>query len=118
MNTLSGGESQRLKLIRSLAEAHSRRTATGPTLYLFDEPTTGLHFDDIRLLAGVLHRLVDEGHSVLVVEHNLDLIRQADWVIDLGPDAGDEGGQLVAQGPPSTLTKNKQSHTAKALRDA
>mgnify|MGYP001302976062 FL=1 len=118
VNTLSGGESQRLKLIRSLAEAHSKRTATGPTLYLFDEPTTGLHFDDIRLLARVLHRLVDEGHSVLVVEHNLDLIRQADWVIDLGPDAGDEGGQLVAQGPPSTLTKNKQSHTAKALRDA
>ena len=118
VNTLSGGESQRLKLVRSLAEAHSKRTATGPTLYLFDEPTTGLHFDDIRLLARVLHRLVDEGHSVLVVEHNLDLIRQADWVIDLGPDAGDEGGQLVAQGPPPTLAKNKQSHTAKALRGA
>ena len=116
VNTLSGGESQRLKLVRSLAEAHSKRTATGPTLYLFDEPTTGLHFDDIRLLARVLHRLVDEEHSVLVVEHNLDLIRQADWVIDLGPDAGDEGGQLVAQGPPSTLAKNKKSHTAKALR--
>jgi excinuclease ABC subunit A len=118
VNTLSGGESQRLKLVRSLAEAHSKRTATGPTLYLFDEPTTGLHFDDIRLLARVLHRLVDEGHSVLVVEHNLDLIRQANWVIDLGPDAGDEGGQLVAQGPPHTLAKNKQSHTAKALRGA
>jgi len=117
VNTLSGGESQRLKLVRSLAEAHSKRTATGPTLYLFDEPTTGLHFDDIRLLARVLHRLVDEGHSVLVVEHNLDLIRQADWVIDLGPDAGDEGGQLVAQATPPTLAKNKQSHTAKALRD-
>ena len=116
VNTLSGGESQRLKLVRSLSEANSKRTATGPTLYLFDEPTTGLHFDDIRLLARVLHRLVDEGHSVLVVEHNLDLIRQADWVIDLGPDAGDEGGQLVAQGPPPTLAKNKQSHTAKALR--
>ncbi|MBT6789629.1 MAG: excinuclease ABC subunit UvrA [Verrucomicrobia bacterium] len=116
VNTLSGGESQRLKLVRSLAEAHSKRTATGPTLYLFDEPTTGLHFDDIRLLARVLHRLVDEGHSVLVVEHNLDLIRQADWVIDLGPDAGDEGGQLVAQATPPTLAKNKQSHTAKALR--
>ncbi|MDE2656345.1 MAG: excinuclease ABC subunit UvrA [Verrucomicrobiota bacterium] len=116
VNTLSGGESQRLKLVRSLAEAHSKRTATGPTLYLFDEPTTGLHFDDIRLLARVLHRLVDEGHSVLVVEHNLDLIRQADWVIDLGPDAGDEGGQLVAQATPPTLAKNKKSHTAKALR--
>ena len=117
VNTLSGGESQRLKLIRSLTEAHSKRTATGPTLYLFDEPTTGLHFDDIRLLAKMLHRLVDEGHSVLVVEHNLDLIRQADWIIDLGPDAGDEGGQLIAQGSPQTIAKNKQSHTAKALRD-
>ena len=117
VNTLSGGESHRLKLVRSLAEAQGKRTATGPTLYLFDEPTTGLHFDDIRLLAKVLHRLVDEGHSVLVVEHNLDLIRQADWIIDLGPDAGDEGGQLIAQGPPPTLAKHKQSHTAKALRD-
>ncbi|MBC8244004.1 MAG: excinuclease ABC subunit UvrA [Verrucomicrobia bacterium] len=116
VNTLSGGESQRLKLVRSLAEAHSRRTATGPTLYLFDEPTTGLHFDDVRLLAKVLHRLVDEGHSVIVVEHNLDLIRQADWVIDLGPDAGDEGGQLTAQGPPATLAKSLRSHTSKALR--
>jgi len=117
VNTLSGGESQRLKLVRSLAEAQVKRTTTGPTLYLFDEPTTGLHFDDIRLLAKMLHRLVDEGHSVLVVEHNLDLIRQADWIIDLGPDAGDEGGQLIAQGSPPTLAKNKQSHTAKALRD-
>ena len=70
----------------------------------------------MRLLAKVLHQLVDEGHSVIVVEHNLDLIRQADWVIDLGPEAGDEGGQLIAQGPPATIAKNKQSHTAKALR--
>ena len=117
VNTLSGGESQRLKLVRSLAEAQGKRTTTGPTLYLFDEPTTGLHFDDVRLLAKVLHRLVDKGHSVIVVEHNLDLIRQADWVIDLGPDAGDEGGQLVAEGPPATLAKGKQNHTAKALRN-
>ena len=117
VNTLSGGESQRLKLIRSLTEAHSKRTATGPTLYLFDEPTTGLHFDDIRLLAKMLHRLVDEGHSVLVVEHNLDLIRQADWIIDLGPDAGDEGGQLIAQGSPQTIAKNKHSLTANAFSD-
>ena len=116
VNTLSGGESQRLKLVRSLAEAHSKRTANGPTLYLFDEPTTGLHYDDVRLLAKVLHRLVDEGHSVIVVEHNLDLIRQADWVIDLGPDAGDEGGQLTAQGPPAALAKNLRGHTSKALR--
>jgi len=118
VNTLSGGESQRLKLVRSLAEVQSKRTTTGPTLYLFDEPTTGLHFDDIRLLARVLHHLVDEGHSVLVVEHNIDLIHQADWVIDLGPEAGDEGGRLIAQGSPATLAKNKQSHTAKALRAA
>ena len=115
VNTLSGGESQRLKLIRSLAEAQGKET--GPTLYLFDEPTTGLHFDDVRLLAKVLHRLVDEGHSVIVVEHNLDLIRQADWVIDLGPDAGDEGGQLTAEGTPAALAKTRHNHTAKALRD-
>ena len=80
VNTLSGGESQRLKLVRSLAEAQGKRTDTGPTLFLFDEPTTGLHFDDVRLLSKVLHRLVDEGHTVVVVGHNLDLIRQADWM--------------------------------------
>ncbi|MDP6794604.1 MAG: excinuclease ABC subunit UvrA [Verrucomicrobiota bacterium] len=117
VNTLSGGESQRLKLIRSLAEAQSKGTNIGPTLYLFDEPTTGLHFDDVRLLAKVLHRLVDESHSVIVVEHNLDLIRQADWVIDLGPDAGDEGGQLTAEGSPVTLAKIRHNHTARALRN-
>ena len=81
VNTLSGGESQRLKLVRSLAEAQGKRAVTGPTLFLFDEPTTGLHFDDVRLLSKVLHRLVDEGHSVVVVEHNLDLIRQADCAV-------------------------------------
>ena len=116
VNTLSGGESQRLKLIRSLAEAQGKREVTGPTLFLFDEPTTGLHFDDVRLLAKVLHRLVEDGHSVIVVEHNLDLIRQADWVVDLGPDAGDEGGQLVAEGPPEEIEKNEQSKTGQALR--
>ena len=116
VNTLSGGESQRLKLVRSLAEAQGKRAVTGPTLFLFDEPTTGLHFDDVRLLSKVLHRLVDEGHSVVVVEHNLDLIRQADWVIDLGPDAGDEGGQLVAEGPPEVIARNRRSRTGKALR--
>ena len=116
VNTLSGGESQRLKLVRSLAEAQGKRTVTGPTLFLFDEPTTGLHFDDVRLLSKVLHRLVDEGHTVVVVEHNLDLIRQADWVIDLGPDAGDEGGQLVAEGPPEVIARNRRSRTGKALR--
>ena len=116
VNTLSGGESQRLKLVRSLAEAQGKRAVTGPTLFLFDEPTTGLHFDDVRLLSKVLHRLVDEGHSVVVVEHNLDLIRQADWVIDLGPDAGDEGGQIVAEGPPEVIARNRRSRTGKALR--
>ena len=116
VNTLSGGESQRLKLVRSLSEAQGKRAVTGPTLFLFDEPTTGLHFDDVRLLSKVLHRLVDEGHSVVVVEHNLDLIRQADWVIDLGPDAGDEGGQLVAEGPPEVIARNRRSRTGKALR--
>ena len=118
VNTLSGGESQRLKLVRSLAEAQNKGTIIGPTMYLFDEPTTGLHFDDVRLLAKVMHRLVNEGHSVIVVEHNLDLIRQADWVIDLGPDAGDAGGQLTAEGSPATLAKIRHNHTAKALRNA
>ena len=118
VNTLSGGESQRLKLVRSLAEAQGKRSLSGPTLFLFDEPTTGLHFDDIRLLSGVLHRLVDEGHSVIVVEHNLDMIRQADWIIDLGPDAGDDGGQLVAEGPVEKIVKNKKSYTARALLSA
>ena len=117
VNTLSGGESQRLKLVRSLAEAQNKGTIIGPTMYLFDEPTTGLHFDDVRLLAKVMHRLVNEGHSVIVVEHNLDLIRQADWVIDLGPDAGDAGGQLTAEGSPATLAKIRHNHTAKALRN-
>tara|TARA_Y100000739_G_scaffold20948_1_gene16472 strand:- start:1081 stop:4005 length:2925 start_codon:yes stop_codon:yes gene_type:complete len=115
LNTMSGGESQRLKLVRSLAEAQGKRELAGSTMFLFDEPTTGLHFDDIRLLNGVLHRLVDEGHSVIVVEHNLDMIRQSDWIIDLGPEAGDEGGQLVAEGPLEKIVKNKRSNTAKAL---
>ena len=115
LNTMSGGESQRLKLVRSLAEAQGKRELAGSTMFLFDEPTTGLHFDDIRLLTGVLHRLVDEGHSVIVVEHNLDMIRQSDWIIDLGPEAGDEGGELVAEGPLEKIVKNKRSNTAKAL---
>src|SRR5262249_25649099 len=119
INTLSGGESQRLKLVRHLAEAftgtetHSdsrsriphpaSRTIARPspvaprpsTLFLFDEPTTGLHFDDVRVLLKVFQRLVDGGHSILVIEHNLDVIKSADWVIDLGPEAGDRGGEIV-----------------------
>ncbi|PYK61455.1 MAG: hypothetical protein DME21_09110 [Verrucomicrobia bacterium] len=137
INTLSGGESQRLKLVSHLAEAATQvgrgvptaplptpdtspadgplRTA-GPTLFLFDEPTTGLHFDDVRLLLKVFQRLVDAGHSVLVIEHNLDVIKCADWIIDLGPEAGDEGGQIVAQGIPEKIAACEASHTGRFLQ--
>ncbi|HWI59752.1 MAG TPA: excinuclease ABC subunit UvrA, partial [Bacillota bacterium] len=128
INTLSGGESQRLKLVRELTEAghatpSDRGTANGspasgrPTLFLFDEPTTGLHFDDVRVLLKVFQRLVDAGHSVIVIEHNLDVIKAADWLIDLGPDAGDQGGEIVAQGTPEAVAECPQSHTGRALRD-
>jgi excinuclease ABC subunit A len=127
INTLSGGESQRLKLVRHLAEvivaADVRRLTSNqplptsaPTLFLFDEPTTGLHFDDVRVLLKVFQRLVDAGHSVLVIEHNLDVMKSADWIIDLGPDAGDEGGQIVAAGTPEQIAACPESHTGKALR--
>ncbi len=141
INTLSGGESQRLKLVRHLAEAIQRRTSVPPvanlkskktenlnavenrdrqddcpTLFLFDEPTTGLHFDDVRVLLKVFQRLVDAGHSVLVIEHNLDVIKSADWVIDLGPDAGDEGGAIVATGTPEQVAACAASHTGHALK--
>jgi excinuclease ABC subunit A len=86
-------------------------------LFLFDEPTTGLHFDDVRVLLKVFQRLVNAGHSVLVIEHNLDVIKSADWIIDLGPDAGDQGGQLVAQGTPETVAASPGSHTGQALRE-
>jgi len=92
------------------------RTA-GPTLFLFDEPTTGLHFDDVRLLLKVFQRLVDAGHSVVVIEHNLDVIKCAEWVIDLGPEAGDEGGQIVATGTPEDIAAYETSHTGRFLRD-
>ena len=143
INTLSGGESQRLKLVSHLAEsgagvtpAHSatsnsnqpvptgrrakvsadRRDAR-PTLFLFDEPTTGLHFDDIRVLLKAFQRLVDAGHSVLVIEHNLDVIKCADWIIDLGPEAGDEGGYIVAHGTPEDIAGCETSHTGRYLRN-
>jgi excinuclease ABC subunit A len=145
INTLSGGESQRLKLVRHLAEATSgqapsvpavritrpryparraaiplepptRTTGATRTLFLFDEPTTGLHFDDVRILLKVFQRLVDAGHSVLVIEHNLDVIKSADWLIDLGPDAGDQGGQVVAEGTPEQVAACPRSHTGQALR--
>ncbi len=119
INTLSGGESQRLKLVRHLADfANASGTDAKPTLFLFDEPTTGLHFDDVRVLLQVFQRLVTAGHSVLIIEHNLDVIKSADWVIDLGPDAGDQGGEIVAQGTPEQIAAHPASHTGKALKEA
>ncbi|HNX10624.1 MAG TPA: excinuclease ABC subunit UvrA [bacterium] len=109
--TLSGGEAQRIKLATELS-----RPATGHTLYLLDEPTTGLHFADIDRLLKVLHRLVDKGHTVLIIEHNLDVIKSVDWIIDLGPEGGDQGGQIVACGTPRQVAQNKNSWTGKYLK--
>jgi excinuclease ABC subunit A len=109
--TLSGGEAQRVRLARELG-----RRETGRTLYLLDEPTTGLHFDDVRRLLEVLGRLVDAGNTVVVIEHNLDVIKCADWVIDLGPGAGDEGGRVVVSGTPEAVARSRRSHTARYLR--
>jgi len=110
--TLSGGEAQRLKIARELARAKG-----GRRLYILDEPTTGLHLDDVRVLCRVLDRLVDAGHTVLVIEHNLDVIKRADWVIDLGPGAGDQGGRIVATGTPEDVAKVAESATGRYLRD-
>ena len=119
INTLSGGESQRLKLVSHLAESMATDRESDskikPKFFIFDEPTTGLHFDDVRVLVDVFQRLVDDGHSLLVIEHNLELIRCADWLIDLGPDAGDQGGELVGEGTPEQLARNTRSHTGQAL---
>jgi len=109
--TLSGGEAQRIKLAREFA-----RRATGRTLYILDEPTTGLHFDDVRKLIDVLVRLVDAGNTVIVIEHNLDVIKTADWVIDLGPEGGPQGGRLIAQGTPEQVAAHPTSHTGRHLR--
>ena len=110
--TLSGGEAQRVKLATELA-----KRSTGHTIYLLDEPTTGLHFDDVRRLLTVLSRLVDQGNTVLVIEHNLDVIKTADWIIDLGPEGGSGGGTVVAEGPPEHIATVETSHTGRYLRD-
>ena len=104
--TLSGGEAQRIKLATELS-----KMSTTKTFYILDEPTTGLHFEDIRMLLDVLQRLVDRGNSVLVIEHNLDVIKTADWIIDLGPEGGDEGGVVLAEGTPEDVAKVKESYT-------
>jgi len=109
--TLSGGEAQRIKLARELS-----KVATGRTLYLLDEPTTGLHFEDVRLLLGVLNRLVERGNTVLVIEHNLEVIKCADWIIDLGPEGGDEGGTVVVAGTPEQVAAYDPSHTGRYLK--
>ena len=107
--TLSGGEAQRVKLATELSKVQ-----TGKTIYLLDEPTTGLHFEDINMLLNVLNKLVDRGNTVIVIEHNLDVIKNADWIIDLGPEGGDRGGEIIATGTPEDLVKKykKISHTA------
>jgi excinuclease ABC subunit A len=130
LNTLSGGESQRLKLVRHLAESENPQRSTNSesaignsqpmigNLFIFDEPTTGLHFDDVAMLLRLLQRLVDRGHSVVVIEHNLEVIKCADWIVDLGPEAGDQGGQIVAVGTPEQIAKIESSHTGTFLSRA
>ncbi len=109
--TLSGGEAQRVKLSKELS-----RRSTGRTLYILDEPTTGLHFEDVRKLLEVLHELVDQGNTVVVIEHNLDVVKTADWVIDIGPEGGDGGGRIVATGTPEQIADDSDSHTGRYLK--
>jgi len=109
--TLSGGEAQRVKLSKELA-----KRSTGRTLYILDEPTTGLHFEDVRKLLEVLHELVDQGNSVVVIEHNLDVVKTADWIIDIGPEGGNGGGRIVAAGTPETIIKKTSSYTGHYLK--
>ncbi len=110
-STLSGGESQRVKLASFLA-----REKDTPTLFIFDEPTTGLHFHDIRKLLDSFHALMERGHTLIIIEHNLEIIKSADWVIDLGPEGGNEGGYLLFEGTPENLALRDDSHTGRALR--
>ncbi len=116
VNTLSGGECQRLKLVEHLAHAGQTTTVESkPIMFVFDEPTTGLHFDDVRVLLKALQKIAGKGHTVIVIEHNLEVIRSADWLIDLGPEAGEEGGQIVATGTPAKVAQNARSYTGQAL---
>jgi excinuclease ABC subunit A len=109
--TLSGGEAQRVKLSKELS-----RRSTGRTLYILDEPTTGLHFHDVAKLLEVLHELVDQGNTVIVIEHNLEVIKTADWVIDIGPEGGDGGGEILATGAPEAIIEVESSHTGRFLK--
>jgi excinuclease ABC subunit A len=111
--TLSGGEAQRVKLASELS-----KKATGNTLYILDEPTTGLHFEDVRVLLDVLHRLVDLGNTVVVIEHNLHVMKTADWIIDRGPEGGGGGGRIVVEGPPERVAEDPSSHTGRYLAAA
>ena len=110
-NTLSGGEAQRVKLSKELA-----KRATGRTMYILDEPTTGLHFHDVAKLLEVLHELVETGNTVVVIEHNLEVIKTADWIIDLGPEGGDKGGKVIATGTPEDVAKCEASYTGQYLK--
>jgi excinuclease ABC subunit A len=109
--TLSGGEAQRVKLSKELS-----KRSTGRTLYILDEPTTGLHFEDVRKLLEVLHELVEQGNTVVVIEHNLDVVKTADWIIDIGPEGGDGGGRIVATGTPEEVAEIAESHTGRYLK--
>lgn len=110
--TLSGGEAQRVKLANELA-----KRSTGKTLYILDEPTTGLHFADVKQLMQVIHRLIDQGNTVIMIEHNLDVILQADKIIDLGPEGGTNGGQIIAEGTPEEVAKIKKSYTGYYIKE-
>jgi excinuclease ABC subunit A len=110
--TLSGGEAQRVKLATELS-----KRATGSTMYILDEPTTGLHFEDVRVLLEVLHELVERGNTVVVIEHNLHVVKTADWVIDLGPEGGAEGGEILVEGTPEEVARSRKSHTGRHLAE-